>query len=332
MTLNMQTIYIVLIVVGVILLPTLLTWIQAAVSGVWLNPIQLLLMPLRRVPRRRVVSSLIEARQSGLRTIDRQKLEAHHMSGGDVENLVHALVAANKAGIELNFQEAAAIDLAGRDVLDAVRTSVNPKVIDTPPVEAVAKDGIQVIVKARVTIKSNVRTLVGGASEDTILARVGECIVTAIGAADSHENIMEKPDSISKLVMQRNLDSGTAYTIVSVDIADVDLGENVGAKLQIDRANADSEIAKAQAEKRRAMAVAAEAENRADQVKAEASVPRALATALEKGTMGYIDYYRLRNLQADTAMREQLGEGKSTATPVVDVNSGKRDFFDDLMG
>lgn len=328
----MQTIYIVLIVVGVILLPTLLTWIQAAVSGVWLNPIQLLLMPLRRVPRRRVVSSLIEARQSGLRTIDRQKLEAHHMSGGDVENLVHALVAANKAGIELNFQEAAAIDLAGRDVLDAVRTSVNPKVIDTPPVEAVAKDGIQVIVKARVTIKSNVRTLVGGASEDTILARVGECIVTAIGAADSHENIMEKPDSISKLVMQRNLDSGTAYTIVSVDIADVDLGENVGAKLQIDRANADSEIAKAQAEKRRAMAVAAEAENRADQVKAEASVPRALATALEKGTMGYIDYYRLRNLQADTAMREQLGEGKSTATPVVDVNSGKRDFFDDLMG
>ena len=328
----MIALIIVLIFVGILFSPTLLTWIQAAVSGVQLNPIQLLLMPLRRVPRGKVVSCLIEAYQSGLNTINRQKLEAHHMSGGDVENLVHALVAANKAGIELDFQEAAAIDLAGRDVLDAVRTSVNPKVIDTPPVEAVAKDGIQVIVKARVTIKSNVRTLIGGASEDTILARVGECIVTAIGAAESHKDIMEKPDSISKLVTQHNLDRGTAYTIVSVDIADVDLGENVGAKLQIDRANADSEIAKAQAEKRRAMAVAAEAENRAEQVKAEASVPRALATALEKGTMGYIDYYRLRNLQADTAMREQLGEGKSKATPVVDVNSGKRDFFDNIIG
>ena len=288
-------------------------WLNAQVSGVRISLIQLFLMRLRNVPPTVIVESLIEAHKAGLKTITRAHLEAHYMTGGHVQRVVHALVSAAKANIDLSFEKATAIDLAGRDVFEAVQTSVNPKVIDTPPVAAVAKNGIQLIAKARVTVRANIHQLVGGAGEDTILARVGEGIVSSIGSAENHEQVLENPDSISKLVLRKGLDAGTAFEILSIDIADIDVGKNIGATLQIDQANADKNIAQAKAEERRAMAIAAEQEMkakaqeaRAEVILAEAEVPKALAQALRDGHMGFMDYYRLENLKGDTAMRENI--------------------------
>lgn len=289
-------------------------WLSALVSGVRVSLIQLFLMRIRNVPPGKIIPALIEARKAGIKEITRDKLEAHYMTGGHVQRVVDALVSANKANIDLDFEKATAIDLAGRDVLEAVQTSVNPKVIDTPAVTAVAKNGIQLITKARVTVRSNIQQLVGGAGEETILARVGEGIVSAIGSAESHEQVLENPDSISKLVLSKGLHAGTAFDILSIDIADIDVGKNIGAMLQIDQANADKNIAQAKAEERRAMAVAQEQEMkakaqqaRAEVILAEAQVPQALAKALNDGNMGAMDYYRLKNLLGDTEMRENIG-------------------------
>ena len=289
-------------------------WLSAKVSGVHISLIQLFLMRIRNVPPGVIVPSLIEAHKAGLKNITRDNLEAHYMTGGHVQRVVHALVSASKANIDLPFEKATAIDLAGRDVFEAVQTSVNPKVIDTPPVAAVAKNGIQLIAKARVTVRANIHQLVGGAGEDTILARVGEGIVSSIGSAENHEQVLENPDSISKLVLKKGLDAGTAFEILSIDIADIDVGKNIGATLQIDQANADKNIAQAKAEERRAMAIAAEQEMkakaqeaRAEVIQAEAEVPKAFAQALRDGHMGFMDYYKLENLKGDTAMRENIG-------------------------
>lgn len=288
-------------------------WVSALSSGVHIPIFQLFMMRLRGVPPGIIVPSMIEAHKAGLTNITRDNLEAHYLTGGHVQRVVHALVSAAKANIDLTFEKATAIDLAGRDVFEAVQTSVNPKVIDTPPVTAVAKNGIQLIAKARVTVRANIHQLVGGAGEDTILARVGEGIVSSIGSAESHESVLENPDSISKLVLRKGLDSGTAYEILSIDIADIDVGKNIGATLQMDQANADKNIAQAKAEERRAMAIAAEQEMkakaqeaRADVILAEAEVPRALAEALRSGNMGFMDYYKLQNLKGDTSMRENI--------------------------
>lgn len=286
-------------------------WLSAKVSGVKISLIQLFLMRIRNVPPGIIVPSLIEAHKAGLRTVTRDNLEAHYMTGGHVQRVVHALVSASKANIDLSFEKATAIDLAGRDVFEAVQTSVNPKVIDTPPVAAVAKNGIQLIAKARVTVRANIHQLVGGAGEDTILARVGEGIVSSIGSAETHEQVLENPDSISKLVLSKGLDAGTAYEILSIDIADIDVGKNIGATLQMDQANA---------EERRAMAVATEQEMkakaqqaRAEVIQAEAEVPKALAQALREGNMGFMDYYKLENLKGDTAMRDTIAKLDPTA-------------------
>ena len=269
-------------------------WLSAKVSGVHISLIQLFLMRIRNVPPGVIVPSLIEAHKAGLKNITRDNLEAHYMTGGHVQRVVHALVSASKANIELPFQMAT--------------------VIDTPPVAAVAKNGIQLIAKARVTVRANIHQLVGGAGEDTILARVGEGIVSSIGSAENHEQVLENPDSISKLVLKKGLDAGTAFEILSIDIADIDVGKNIGATLQIDQANADKNIAQAKAEERRAMAIAAEQEMkakaqeaRAEVIQAEAEVPKALAQALRDGHMGFMDYYKLENLKGDTAMRENIG-------------------------
>ncbi len=301
-------------------------WLSAKVSGVKISLIQLFLMRIRNVPPGIIVPSLIEAHKAGLTNVTRDNLEAHYMTGGHVQRVVHALVSASKAGIELSFEKATAIDLAGRDVFEAVQTSVNPKVIDTPPVAAVAKNGIQLIAKARATVRANIHQLVGGAGEDTILARVGEGIVSSIGSAESHENVLENPDSISKLVLRKGLDAGTAFEILSIDIADIDVGKNIGATLQMDQANADKNIAQAKAEERRAMAVALEQEMkakaqeaRADVIQAEAEVPKALAEALRSGNIGFMDYYRLKNLQSDTSMRDNFAQfGKADVKNAVD--------------
>ena len=301
-------------------------WLSAKVSGVKISLIQLFLMRIRNVPPGIIVPSLIEAHKAGLTNVTRDNLEAHYMTGGHVQRVVHALVSASKAGIELSFEKATAIDLAGRDVFEAVQTSVNPKVIDTPPVAAVAKNGIQLIAKARVTVRANIHQLVGGAGEDTILARVGEGIVSSIGSAESHENVLENTDSISKLVLRKGLDAGTAFEILSIDIADIDVGKNIGATLQMDQANADKNIAQAKAEERRAMAVALEQEMkakaqeaRADVIQAEAEVPKALAEALRSGNIGFMDYYRLKNLQSDTSMRDNFAQfGKADVKNAVD--------------
>ncbi len=300
-------------------------WLSAKVSGVHISLMQLFLMRIRNVPPGIIVPSLIEAHKAGLRNITRDNLEAHYMTGGHVQRVVHALVSASKANIDLPFEKATAIDLAGRDVFEAVQTSVNPKVIDTPPVAAVAKNGIQLIAKARVTVRANIHQLVGGAGEDTILARVGEGIVSSIGSADSHEQVLENPDSISKLVLRKGLDAGTAFEILSIDIADIDVGKNIGATLQMDHANADKNIAQAKAEERRAMAVATEQEMkaraqeaRAEVIQAEAEVPKALAHALREGNMGFMDYYKLENLKGDTAMRENFSKlGKNDITEII---------------
>ena len=295
-----------------------LLWISARVSGVRISLIQLFLMRIRKVPPQVIVRAMIEAHKAGLKTITRDELEAHYLAGGHVERVVHALVSASKANIDLGFQMATAIDLAGRDVFEAVQMSVNPKVIDTPPVTAVAKDGIQLIAKARVTVRANIRQLVGGAGEDTILARVGEGIVSSIGSSESHKQVLENPDSISKLVLKKGLDSGTTFEILSIDIADIDIGKNIGATLQMDQAQADKNIAQAKAEERRAMAIALEQEMkakaqeaRAKVIEAEAEVPRAMAEAFRSGNLGIMDYYKMKNVEADTAMRESIAKPSS---------------------
>lgn len=289
-------------------------WFQALVSDVKVSLLQLVLMRWRKVPPTIIVRAMIEGKKAGLE-LYRDLLEAHYLAGGHVAQVVHALVSASKANIDLTFQIATAVDLAGRDVFEAVQMSVNPKVINTPPVAAVAKDGIQLIAKARVTVRANIRQLVGGAGEETILARVGEGIVSSIGSAGSHKEVLENPDSISKVVLNKGLDSGTAFEILSIDIADIDIGKNIGAELQTDQAEADLKIAQAKAEERRAMAVATEhemkalaQEMRARVIEAEAEVPRAMAEAFRSGNLGIMDYYKMKNIEADTQMRESIAK------------------------
>jgi len=300
-------------------------WVQAATSGAPVSFFTLIAMSLRHVPPRLIVENRIALARAGI-DLSTKDLEGLYLAGGHVTNVVRAMIAANKANIPLDFKRACAIDLAGRDVVDAVHTSVNPKVIDCPDaskgrgsIDGVAKDGVQLKAKARVTVRTSLDRLIGGATEETIIARVGEGIVTAIGTAVSHKEVLEHPDLISKTVMAKGLDSGSAFELLSVDIADVDVGENIGATLQIAQAEADKQIAQAQAEKRRALAVAQEQEmsaevrkNRALVVLAESEVPKAFAQALREGKLGVMDYYRLQNIQADTRMREGIGGGPST--------------------
>jgi uncharacterized protein YqfA (UPF0365 family) len=290
-------------------------WFQALISGVRISLLQLILMRWRKVPPGTIVMAMITGTKAGL-TLNANELEAHYLAKGNVPKVVNALVSADKANIALNFKMAAAIDLAGRDVFEAVQMSVNPKVINTPPVTAVAKDGIQLIVKARVTVRANIRQLVGGAGEETVLARVGEGIVSSIGSAESHKEVLENPDSISKVVLNKGLDAGTAFEILSIDIADIDIGKNIGAVLKIDQANADKNIAQARAEEKRAMAVAIEQEMkakaqeaRAKVIQAEAQVPLAIAEAFRSGNLGIMDYYKFQNIKADTDMRESISKG-----------------------
>jgi len=287
-------------------------WIEAFASGVRVGLGSLVGMRLRKVSPASIIRPLIAATKAGLR-LDVNELEAHYLAGGDVARVGNALISADKANIDLGFEQAAAIDLAGRDVLEAVQVSVNPKVIQTPKVAAMAKDGIQLIAIARVTVRANINRLVGGAGEETILARVGEGIVSTIGSADSHKAVLENPDKISKTVLAKGLDSGTAFEILSIDIADVDVGKNIGAELQIDQAEADKQIAQAKAEERRALAVAHEQENRArveemraEVIKAEAQVPLAMAEAFRSGRLGVMDYMRFRNIESDTRMRDSI--------------------------
>jgi len=289
-------------------------WFTALVSDVRISLIQLVLMRWRKVPPRVIVNSLITSTKAGL-NLKRDDLEAHFLAGGHVQSVVNALISAEKANIELSFKIATAIDLAGRDVLEAVQMSVNPKVIDTKRVAAVAKDGIQLIAVARVTVRANIDQLVGGAGEETVLARVGEGIVSSIGSADSHKAVLENPDSISKVVLAKGLDSGTAFEILSIDIADIDIGKNIGAELQMDQANADKNIAQAKAEEKRAMAVATEQvmkakaqEARAHVIQAEAEIPKAIAESFRSGNLGIMDYYKFKNIQADTSMRESIAD------------------------
>jgi uncharacterized protein YqfA (UPF0365 family) len=288
-------------------------WIAAWASGAYVGLTNLIAMRLRRVPPSTVVTARISAVKAGL-DIALNDLEAHFLAGGDVVRVVNAMISADKANIPLNFKRASAIDLAGRDVLEAVQMSVLPKVITTPRIAAVAKDGIQLIAVSRVTVRANIDRLVGGAGEETIIARVGEGMVSTIGSAATHKSVLENPDHISKHVLGKGLDSGTAYEILSIDIADVDVGENIGAKLQIDQANADKQIAQAKAEERRAMAVALEQEMRARVVEAEAQVPLAMAEAFRNGHLGIMDYYRMRNVEADTDMRKAIA-GTDEAAP-----------------
>jgi len=287
-------------------------WIQALVSGARVGLLNIVFMRFRKVPPKLIVESKIMATKAGL-DISSDELESHYLAGGNVSRVVQALIAADKAKIELSFNRSAAIDLAGRDVLEAVQMSVNPKVIETPMIAAMAKDGIQLKAISRVTVRANIDRLVGGAGEETILARVGEGIVTTIGSADSHKHVLENPDLISKRVLDKGLDSGTAFEILSIDIADVDVGKNIGAELETDRAEADKKIAQAKAEERRAMAYAREQEMkaqveemRAKVVEAEAKIPLAMANAFEKGNLGIMDYYRMKNIMADTQMRDHI--------------------------
>lgn len=313
----------VLVIIGFIFLLILFTyfipvglWIKAIFSGVKVRIFKDLVgMRLRNVPPTIIVHSKITASKAGVE-VDVGKLEAHHLAGGSVQKVVHALISADRANIPLTFERATAIDLAGRDVLEAVKVSVNPKVINSPMVAAVAKDGIQVKATSRITVRANIERLVGGAGEETILARVGEGIVTTIGSSDTHKLVLENPDRISRLVLEKGLDAGTAYEILSIDIADVDVGENIGAKLQADQAAADMKIAQAKAEGRRAMAVASEQEYRARVeemrarvVEAEAEVPKAISQAFREGKLGVMDYYNMRNVIADTDMRESISKG-----------------------
>ncbi|WP_331488352.1 flotillin-like protein FloA [Parablautia sp. Marseille-Q6255] len=281
-------------------------WVSSLAANVRISIFNMIGMRLRRVKPAKIVMPLIKARKAGL-DLGVNQLEAHYLAGGNVDNVVNALIASERAGIELEFEKAAAIDLAGRNVLEAVKMSVNPKVIETANVSAVAKDGIELLVKARVTVRANLERLVGGAGEATVLARIGEGIVTTVGSSLSHKEVLENPDDISKRVLSKGLDSGTAFEILSIDIADIDVGRNVGAQLQSLQAEADKNIAQAKAEERRAMAVAKEQEMRAYVVEAEAEVPKAMAYALREGKLGVMDYYELQNLKADTDMREMIG-------------------------
>lgn len=280
-------------------------WVSSLAANVKISIFNMIGMRLRRVRPAKIVMPLIKARKAGL-DLGVNQLEAHYLAGGNVDNVVNALIASERAGIELKFEKAAAIDLAGRNVLEAVKMSVNPKVIETSNVSAVAKDGIELLVKARVTVRADLERLVGGAGEATILARIGEGIVTTVGSALSHKEVLENPDDISKRVLTKGLDSGTAFEILSIDIADIDVGRNIGAQLQSLQAEADKNIAQAKAEERRAMAVAKEQEMRAYVVEAEAEVPKAMAYALREGKLGVMDYYELQNLKADTQMRESI--------------------------
>ncbi len=318
----MEVLFLVLVLFGIIIFLSLFTyfvpiglWITAYFAGVKVAIFKDLVgMRLRKVPPRQIVIPKISATKAGL-DVSLDRMEAHFLAGGNVNLVILALISADKANIDLSFERATAIDLAGRDVLEAVKLSVNPKVINTPLVAAVAKDGIQVKALCRVTVRANIDRLVGGAGEETIIARVGEGIVTTIGSAETHKTVLENPDLISKTVLDKGLDSGTAFEILSIDIADVDVGENIGAKLQTDQADADLKIAQAKAEERRAMAKAREQEMTAQVVEresrvkeAEAEVPRAMAEAFREGNMGIMDYYRMRNIQADTEMRDSIAE------------------------
>ena len=315
----MEAIPLMFILIGLVAFLVLFTyfipiglWISAAAAQVYVGLLTLIGMRLRRIPPPLIINSLVSARKAGL-DMDTNVLEAHYLAGGDVNKVVLALIAADKANIDLEFQRAAAIDLAGRDVLDAVKMSVNPRVIETPRVSAIAKDGIQLFSVAKVPVRANIDRLIGGAGEETVLARVGEGIVSSIGSSQSHKQVLENPDIISKNVLSKGLDAGTAFEILSIDIADVDVGKNIGATLQMDQADADKNIAQAVAEKRRAMAVAEEQEMkaktqemRAKVVEAESEVPRAMAEAFRQGNLGILDYYRMENIQADSSMRKNL--------------------------
>ena len=310
----------ILVVAGIILFFLFLyfvpvnLWITTTFSGVKVSILNLILMRLRKVPPSVIVNAMITATKAGL-SVTIPDLETHYLAGGNVNNVIKALISADKANIPLSFKMAAAIDLAGRDVADAVQLSVNPRVIDTPPVSAVGKNGIQLVVRARVTVRTNINQLVGGAGEETILARVGEGIVTTIGSAHDHKSVLENPDQISKTVLNKGLDAGTAFEILSIDIADIDVGENIGAKLQIEQATADLKVAQAMAEERRAAAVALEQEMiakaqeaRAKVIEAETQIPMAMAEAFRSGKLGIMDYYKMENIQADTSMRESIGK------------------------
>lgn len=305
-------------------------WITAIFSGVKVGLFDLVFMRVRKVPPRIIVESLITSTKAGL-NLTTADLETHYLAGGHVPSVIKALISADKANIHLSFKQAAAIDLAGRDVFEAVQISVNPRVLDTPSVAAVAQDGIQLVAKARVTVRANIEQLVGGAGEDTILARVGEGIVTSIGSSLSHKDVLENPDKISKLVLSKGLDSGTAFRILSIDIADIDVGANIGAKLQIDQANADLKVAEAKAEERRAMAVAVEQEMkakaqaaRAKVIEAEAEIPMAISEAFRQGNIGIMDYQKLRNVMADTDMRESIAESSKPLTKVKKDDEDKK--------
>ncbi len=317
----MDIFWAILIIIGVIVFLSIFfsfiplrLWIAALASGVKVSITQLIGMRIRKVIPARIVNPMIKATKAGL-TLPINKLEAHYLAGGNVDRVVNALIAAQRAGIPLDFERACAIDLAGRDVLTAVQMSVNPKVIETPVIAAIAKDGIELRAKARVTVRANIDRLVGGAGEETIIARIGEGIVTTVGSALSHKEVLENPDSISRTVLNKGLDAGTAFEILSIDIADVDVGRNVGAQLQIDQAEADKRIAQAKAEERRAMAVAQEQENKAEAqgmrakvIEAEAEVPRAMAHAFREGKLGVMDYYNMQNLISDTDMRKAISK------------------------
>lgn len=307
---------VVIIVLSVFLsfVPIML-WVSALASGVRISMVTLVAMRLRRVTPSRIVNPLIKATKAGIGLTINQ-LESHYLAGGNVDRVVNALIAAHRANINLPFERAAAIDLAGRDVLQAVQMSVNPRVIETPIVAAMAKDGIEVKVRARVTVRANIERLVGGAGEETVIARVGEGIVTTVGSSESHKDVLENPDKISHTVLSKGLDAGTAFEILSIDIADVDVGKNIGANLQTEQAEADKRIAQAKAEERRAMAVAREQEMKAlvvemnaKVVEAESLVPQAMAEALRSGKIGVMDYMNLKNIEADTKMRNMIGQG-----------------------
>lgn len=321
--------YQIIIVIVVALLVLLFTfvpmglWISALAAGVRVGIMNLVGMRLRRVSPSKIIMPLIKSTKAGLK-LNANQLEAHYLAGGNVDRVVVALIASERAGIDLSFEKAAAIDLAGRNVLEAVKMSVNPKVIETTNISAVAKDGIELLVKARVTVRANLDRLVGGAGESTVLARVGEGIVTTVGSSDTHKEVLENPDNISKLVLSKGLDSGTAFEILSIDIADIDIGRNIGAQLQTLQAEADKNIAQAKAEERRAMAVAKEQEMRAYVVEAEAEVPKALAYALREGRMGIMDYYDLQNIKADTKMRTQIADGGKTAPSTKENKDAKK--------
>jgi uncharacterized protein YqfA (UPF0365 family) len=318
---------IVLIVLVIVLFQFIGLYVRALVSGAHVSLLELIGMRLRRVNAAAIVSSRIQAIRAGL-DVSTAEMESHVLAGGDVQRVILAMIAANKANIDLPWKTATAIDLAGRDILDAVQTSVNPKVIDVPnaalgraTIDAVAKNGIQLKVKARVTVRTNIKQLVGGATEETIIARVGQGIVSAIGSANDHSDVLENPDHISRAVLDKGLDANTAFEILSIDIADVDVGDNLGAKLQSEQAEADKRRAQAEAEKRAAIARALEqeniakvAENRALVVLAEAEIPRAMAEAFRNGNFGVMDYYKMRNIQADTSMREAIGKPGTTGT------------------